>query len=106
MVARSWRDRVPSPVLVLKASWSELGAPRPSLCVQLFQVLPSNIETPPSVPNHTRSLASTPRPYTHSLISSRTYVVNLPVFGSTLLVPAQVPIHSVPSFWLAKQYTQ
>ncbi|MBI3329283.1 MAG: hypothetical protein HYZ81_21595 [Nitrospinae bacterium] len=34
---RSWRERVPNPVLVENGRLSVLGAPSPSLCVQLLQ---------------------------------------------------------------------
>src|SRR3569832_467515 len=99
------RDRVPSPVLRLMGRLSALSAPSPSLWVQLRQCSPSNIEMPPSVPNHTRCCESTATPYTHSLTSSFLYVVNWPAL-SRRFAPAQVPIHIVPPGCSAKAYTQ
>src|SRR3569833_1942585 len=82
---------------------SALSAPSPSLWVQLRQCSPSNIEMPPSVPNHTRCCASTATPYTHSLTSSFFYVVNWPAL-SRRFAPAQVPLHIVPPGCSAKAY--
>src|SRR3569832_568946 len=86
------RDRVPSPVLRLMGRLSALSAPSPSLWVQLRQCSPSNIEMPPSVPNHTRCCASTATPYTQTKTKTKKNKKNKPT-KTRQNTPTQVPIH-------------